>query len=91
MRRIFHFLFMPCEGHTELISASMDRNLSRSERYALRLHLLYCSGCRRFRKQVAQLRRMFECVDKETNHADTLRLSVEARERILLTLRRDAS
>jgi hypothetical protein len=41
---------------TRLASESLDRDLSRLERVALRLHLLYCSGCRRYARQITLLR-----------------------------------
>lgn len=52
-----HLLALPCRQATELASAAMDRELTRGERLALRLHLLTCRGCRRFRAQLAALRR----------------------------------
>jgi hypothetical protein len=45
-----------CRRATELVSASMDRPLARGERIALRLHLILCGRCRRFRRQVRELR-----------------------------------
>jgi len=41
---------------THLASESLDRDLDRLERVVLRAHLLYCSGCRRFLKQIALVR-----------------------------------
>jgi len=44
MTRFLRFLFMPCEGYTELMSASMDTELSRLDRIAVWLHAVYCLG-----------------------------------------------
>lgn len=59
MRRllaIWRLLNLPCEGMSRLASESLDRDLGRAERFALRLHLLYCSACRRYRRQLEHLR-----------------------------------
>lgn len=52
----WRLLNLPCEGMTRLASESLDRDLSRLEGVALRTHLLYCSACRRFARQLAILR-----------------------------------
>lgn len=46
-----------CEESTRLMSAAMERPLSRSERLALRWHLLMCGACRRFDRHLDWLRR----------------------------------
>lgn len=43
---------MNCKNATRLISESQDRALSASEKLTLRVHLLMCSGCRNFNRQV---------------------------------------
>ena len=88
MRRFFQFLFMPCEGYAELISTSMDTDMSRLDRCAARLHAIYCRSCRRYRKQVMQLRRMWRRIDENIQHFGPFQLTAEARKRILLALRR---
>ena len=90
MRRFFQFLFMPCEGYMELVSAAMDTELSRLDRFAVRLHTTYCKGCRRYRKQALQLRHMLERLDENIQHSGQMQLTARARERILLALRRNA-
>ena len=90
MRRFFQFLFMPCEGYTELISVSMDTDLSRLDQFAVRLHAIYCKGCRRYRKQIMQLRSMLRRIDENIQHSGPMQLTAEARDRILLALHRDA-
>ena len=49
-------LNLPCEGMSRLASESLDRDLGRVEWVALRSHLLYCSACRRFERQIKILR-----------------------------------
>lgn len=50
---------MNCRRATRLMSQELERPLGRGERLALRLHLhlLMCSGCSNFRKQMKFLRR----------------------------------
>jgi hypothetical protein len=48
---------LTCKEATQLVSQGLDRRLAVHERAALRLHLLLCSGCSNFRKQVALLRK----------------------------------
>ena len=55
-KELWHLLNLPCEGMTRLASESLDRDLGRLERFALRSHLLYCSACRRYLRQIAFLR-----------------------------------
>ena len=46
-----------CRETTRLVSQGLDRDLAFGERVALRVHLAYCIGCRRARRQMAFLRR----------------------------------
>ncbi|QID16659.1 zf-HC2 domain-containing protein [Nitrogeniibacter mangrovi] len=41
-----------CKDATRLVSAQFDRILSVRERLALRTHLLVCTGCARFERQL---------------------------------------
>jgi hypothetical protein len=52
---VWRLLNLPCDGMTRLASESLDRDLSRLERLALRSHLIYCSGCRQYARQVRLL------------------------------------
>ncbi|GAC1606971.1 MAG: hypothetical protein NVS3B2_15310 [Ramlibacter sp.] len=45
-----------CKEVTELCSQEMERNLQLPERMSLGMHLLMCSGCSNFRKQMQALR-----------------------------------
>jgi hypothetical protein len=53
----WRLLNLPCQGMTRLASESLDRDLGRLERIALRSHLLYCASCRRYVRQIKVLRR----------------------------------
>ena len=43
---------LSCKQVTELVSARQDRILTRSERFGMFLHLLICSLCRRYKRQI---------------------------------------
>lgn len=45
-----------CKQATELMSQGLDRPLSLGERLRLRLHLLFCVGCRNTLRQFQFLR-----------------------------------
>ena len=48
---------LSCRETTRLVSQGLDRELAAGERVALRVHFLYCLGCRRANRQMAFLRR----------------------------------
>lgn len=41
-----------CKDTTRLVSQQQEKTLSFSKRMALRVHLLMCSGCRNYNKQI---------------------------------------
>lgn len=47
---------MNCQKATRLMSDAQEASLSLKERASLRLHLMMCSGCRNFSKQMGALR-----------------------------------
>ena len=48
---------LTCKEATKLISQEQDRPLSIKERAALRLHLMMCSGCNNYNKQMEVIRK----------------------------------
>jgi hypothetical protein len=54
---------MKCIDATRLASESQDRDLSLAERTSLQMHLVICSGCRRFNAQLGVLRQALRRVD----------------------------
>jgi len=79
-------LFMPsCKEVSRLVSESMDRELPFRQRFSMRLHLLMCSLCSRFRRQLAFLREVahaFGDGGEEGEQPANLQLSPQARARI---------
>jgi predicted anti-sigma-YlaC factor YlaD len=56
LRKLRMILSLSCEEASHLTSDALDRELSRSEQWALRLHLLVCHACRRFKEQLDLMR-----------------------------------
>lgn len=56
VRNLYKILSLTCEEASRLTSDALDRELSRSERWALRVHRLLCGGCRRFKQQLDIMR-----------------------------------
>ncbi len=51
-----NLLNLNCRDATALMSQAQERKLSLGERLALRVHVLICSGCSNFRRQMNVLR-----------------------------------
>ena len=54
LRRLTHML--SCREVTRLLSQAQDRPLALGERVKLRLHLVVCTACTRFERQLAFMR-----------------------------------
>ena len=80
-------LTLKCEHSTHIVSQSLDRELPFAERWAVRLHNISCRSCRRFGKQIRQLRHSLQLHPERTpNDAG---LSTEALHRIEDAIRRE--
>ncbi len=74
-----------CHEATELASDAMDRPLTRSERWGLRLHTFVCGPCRRFVGQLRAIRRLARSVPTVWQAKSTsavARLSSQRRQQI---------
>jgi predicted anti-sigma-YlaC factor YlaD len=92
LQSLWHLLNLPCEGMSRLASESLDRELGRTERIALRSHLLYCVACRRYARQIRLLRTVLRRLAERLETNQPLPgpgLTDEMRERIKRTLRPD--
>jgi hypothetical protein len=74
---------LSCKETSLLVSQSLDRGLSWRERWAVRLHLLLCAACARFKRQVEFLR-----TAAQHGAESLLGLSPTARDRIQHALHR---
>ena len=75
-------MMISCKRASQLTSKSLDQRLSFSERWSLRLHLLICNVCRRFKQQLYTLSSAIKGLLKQTEEDETIQLSLEAKARI---------
>ena len=71
-----------CNQTTQLVSQSLDRRLTLSERFALRLHLMLCKFCKRFSQQIQIMRVSIKAIIKTIESDDTIKLPSSAKNRI---------
>lgn len=81
-------LTLKCEHSTHIVSESLDRDLSFAERWAVRLHYIGCWSCRRFGKQIRQLREMIR--QHPDRPQETAGLSADAMRRIEEAIRKES-
>lgn len=66
-----------------MVSESMDRSLPIHQRIGVRIHLLMCKFCSRYRKQLLYVRKTIRSLSVEGEEIfSSMSLSQEARERI---------
>jgi hypothetical protein len=80
-RDVFRVLGMPCREHAALLSKQLDDPLPSGIATGLRIHILYCGGCKRFRAQIRRLRDMAGSIGQELDSGEAMPLGV--RERVL--------
>jgi hypothetical protein len=82
-----HWMFS-CKDISQKVSLSLDVQLPFHHRTAVRVHLLMCRYCARFRRQLIMLRRLSRHTDYDLHAIQALEnLSPEAKERIKTNLR----
>ena len=77
---------LTCQEASELVSQSLDRRLRLHERWAVRLHLLICTACTRFKRQAEFLHHAARTYAGRLGAARQLPLSPGARARIRAAL-----
>ena len=83
-------LNLPCRDMAALVSLAHDSELTRSQSFAVNLHLLYCRACRRFKRQLGIMQDAGHWAAEHFHEPDpdsALRLSDEQRERLKRILR----
>jgi len=73
---------LTCRETTQLISKSLDRQLTRRERFAVGLHLMMCKYCKRFSQQLLVMRAALNRMTKLIENDDSILLPVETKARI---------
>jgi hypothetical protein len=71
-----------CRRASQLISQSLDRKLSLSERLSLRIHTLICDPCRRFGQQLRTLRDTFKRMCASLENDDSIQIPADSKARI---------
>lgn len=95
MGELLRLLNAPCRDIAALVSAAMDGNLRPSQRWAVRIHLVYCRACRAYKRQCLFLHRVLQLAMEQVRFAEpdggaraaaqpasALSLSPEARQRM---------
>ena len=72
VRGVFRVLGAPCREHTALFSRQLDGPLPPGVALGLRIHILYCSGCARFRRQVRLLRDLAGTIGREADGGEAM-------------------
>ena len=75
-------MLITCKQASQLISQSLDHPLSWSEKVRLKLHLLICDACTRFKQQLDLLRVAVQRIRKTIEDDSTIQLPPEAKDRI---------
>ena len=86
MMQFLRLLFAPCSEISRHASLSLDTELPRSHRFAIRFHTLYCKACRRYRQHIQFIRQALRRITTGESPADvasSATLSPAARQRIL--------
>ncbi len=82
-----HWMFR-CNDVSQKVSQSLEASLPFHHRMAVRMHLLMCRYCARFRRQLIMLRTVSRQVDDEPSTDEThATLSNETKARIKKALR----
>lgn len=79
-----------CEQASQLMSEALDRQLTASERWAVRMHLFVCAPCRKALKQLRQIRQALTDLPKDVRQAmsqEAATLSPAAKQRIADSMR----
>lgn len=83
-----HKIVYTCVEAARLISESLDHLLPLGTRLRLRVHLLLCGACTRYRQQLQSIREaLWRHADRVTGQQLPTGLAPEARERLMQVLR----
>lgn len=80
MLRALKLLNQNCRSATRLVSEAQDRPLDAVEKVGLKIHLLGCRNCRRYRQQIQALDELIKPANEPTPQSQSL--PPEARRRI---------
>ncbi|MFA6046001.1 MAG: hypothetical protein WC718_13545 [Phycisphaerales bacterium] len=81
VREVVRVLRLPCQEHAALFSRQLDEPLPRATAAGLRVHILYCAGCKQFRTQIRRLRDLTRSLGQELNAGESM--PAAAKQRVL--------
>ena len=87
LKAIYLILTLHCDESERLISQALDEPLAWPQRSAVRMHFISCKYCRRFRKQVELIREASRRTTDAAIDITSLKISPEARQRIMDAIR----
>ncbi len=73
---------LDCKQTSQLISQSLDRNLTLRERFALQLHLFVCKYCKQFSQHLQTLRVALKQMTSAIENNNTIEMPADAKKRI---------
>jgi hypothetical protein len=73
---------LDCKHASQMVSKSMDQQLSIRQRINLQIHLIICDACTKFSQQLKLLRKSVAQLAANIENDKTITLSEEARHRI---------
>lgn len=73
---------LSCEKTSQLVSKSLDCELSRKQRFLLNLHLMMCKVCRESANQISSLHRAFQEMNVPNDKASSEQLSAQMKQKI---------
>ena len=73
---------LSCKDASQIISQSLDRQLTMRERFALKLHLLICKYCQQFSQQMTAMHVALKSAASAIENDDTIKMPANAKKRI---------
>ena len=77
---------LSCKDASQIISQSLDRQLTMRERFALKCHLLICRYCKRFSQQIQAIRVALKQAIHAVENDDSIKMSSETKKRLLQSI-----
>ena len=77
---------MNCKQASKVISQSLERKLTLSERLALKFLLFICNACKQFNQQLIALRSTFNKLTATIENDTNIRMPSETKSRLLKSI-----
>ena len=77
---------LKCKSASELVSQSLDRQLTRSERFDLRFHLFICKYCNQFNQQLQAIRIALTKANEAVENDVSITMPSDTKKRLLQSI-----